>query len=154
MLLEAEGGTKRMDKRREEQLNETLKLFYFAYRTFTKEPDRLLEQHGIQRLHHRILFFVAREPKISVHELLSILKVTKQAIHAPMRQLMEMGYITSEPATYDRRVRELCLTEKGENLEIQLSNVQRAKMNEIFEQLGGNSEESWKKVMEKIIETE
>ncbi|HLR23182.1 MAG TPA: MarR family transcriptional regulator [Pseudogracilibacillus sp.] len=143
-----------MNEKREEQLNETLMLFYFAYRTFTKEPDRILEQHGIQRLHHRILFFVARKPKISVHELLATLEVTKQALHAPMRQLIEMGYITSEPATHDRRVRELCLTEKGENLEKQLSNVQRGKMNEIFETLGTESEESWKKVMKKIIDYE
>lgn len=143
-----------MNEKREEQLNETLMLFYFAYRTFTKEPDRILEQHGIQRLHHRILFFVARKPKISVHELLATLEVTKQALHAPMRQLIEMGYITSEPATHDRRVRELCLTEKGENLEKQLSNVQRGKMNEIFEMLGTESEESWKKVMKKIIDYE
>src|SRR5699024_1465570 len=144
----------RMNEKREEQLNETLMLFYFAYRTFTKEPDRILEQHGIQRLHHRILFFVARKPKISVHELLATLEVTKQALHAPMRKLIEMGYITSEPATHDRRVRELCLTEKGENLEKQLSNVQRGKMNEIFETLGTESEESWKKVMKKIIDYE
>lgn len=143
-----------MNEKREEQLNETLMLFYFAYRTFTKEPDRILEQHGIQRLHHRILFFVARKPEISVHELLATLEVTKQALHAPMRQLIEMGYITSEPATHDRRVRELCLTEKGENLEKQLSNVQRGKMNEIFETLGTESEESWKKVMKKIIDYE
>ena len=143
-----------MNEKREEQLNETLMLFYFAYRTFTKEPDRILEQHGIQRLHHRILFFVARKPEISVHELLATLEVTKQALHAPMRQLIEMGYITSEPATHDRRVRELCLTEKGENLEKQVSNVQRGKMNEIFETLGTESEESWKKVMKKIIDYE
>ncbi|RYG71487.1 MarR family transcriptional regulator [Lentibacillus lipolyticus] len=141
-----------MDKKREEQLNETLMLFYFAYRTFTKEPDRILEQHGIHRLHHRILFFVARKPNISVHELLKTLEVTKQALHAPMRQLIEMGYINSEPAEYDRRVRELRLTEKGEKLEMQLSNVQRGKMNAIFEEMGPDSEETWKKVMKNIID--
>ncbi|APC47695.1 MarR family winged helix-turn-helix transcriptional regulator [Virgibacillus halodenitrificans] len=143
-----------MDKKREEQLNETLMLFYFAYRTFTNEPDRILEEHGIQRLHHRILFFVARTPNISVHELLKTLEVSKQALHAPMRQLIEMGYITSEPAEYDRRVRELCLTEKGQKLERQLSNVQRGKMNAIFETMGPDSEETWKQVMKKIIDNE
>src|SRR5699024_3645628 len=109
---------------------------------------------GIHRLHHRILFFVARKPEISVHELLATLEVTKQALHAPMRRLIEMGYITSEPATHDRRVRELCLTEKGENLEKQLSNVQGYIMNEIFKKLGKESDQSWKKVMKKIIDYE
>lgn len=140
-----------MNEVREEQLNEVLKLFYFAYRTFTKEPDRILEEHGIQRLHHRILFFVAREPNIRVHALLQMLEVTKQALHAPMRQLIEMGYVSSEPATDDRRARELRLTTKGETLEKQLSDGQREKMDEIFRTLGAKSEESWKDVMEKII---
>src|SRR5699024_11310185 len=114
-----------MNEKREEQLNETLMLFYFAYRTFTKEPDRILQQHGSHRLHHRILFFVARKPEISVHELLATLEVTKQALHAPMRQLSEMGYITSETATHDRRDREVCLTEKREKREKTLRNVKK-----------------------------
>lgn len=143
-----------MDKKREEQLNDTLMLFYFAYRTFTKEPDRILEQHGIQRLHHRILYFVARKTNISVRELLETLKITKQALHAPMRQLIEMGYIKSEPAEYDRRVRELHLTDKGQKLEMQLSDVQRGKMDAIFNEVGPKSEETWKEVMKKIIDND
>ncbi|WP_026678949.1 MarR family winged helix-turn-helix transcriptional regulator [Fictibacillus gelatini] len=143
-----------MEKNREEQLNEILVLFYFAYRTFTKEPDRILEQHGIQRVHHRILFFIARKPGLSVNELLATLEVSKQALHAPMRQLIEMGYIKSEPAEYDRRVRELRLTEKGEKLEKQLSNVQRKKMDAIFKEAGVKNEEVWKEIMKKIIENE
>ncbi|MBM7644466.1 DNA-binding MarR family transcriptional regulator [Scopulibacillus daqui] len=143
-----------MDKKREEQLNEILALFYFAYRTFTKEPDRILEQHGIQRVHHRILFFVARNQGLSVNELLKTLEISKQALHTPMRQLIEMGYIKSEPAKYDRRVRELRLTEKGQKLESQLSNVQRSKMNEIFKEVGSKNEEVWKEIMKKIIDNE
>ncbi|ARF70141.1 hypothetical protein B7C51_23300 [Paenibacillus larvae subsp. pulvifaciens] len=50
---------------------------------------------------------------MSVNALLKTLEVTKQALHAPMKQLTEMGYIISEPSASDRRVRELYLTEKG-----------------------------------------
>lgn len=71
-----------------------------------------------------------------------------------MRQLIEMGYIKSEPAKYDRRVRELRLTEKGQKLESQLSNVQRSKMNEIFKEVGSKNEEVWKEIMKKIIDNE
>jgi DNA-binding MarR family transcriptional regulator len=143
-----------MDKKREEQLNDIHVLFYFAYRAFIKEPDRILEKHGIQRVHHRILFFIARKPGLSVNELLTSLEVTKQAINAPMRQLIEMGFIISKPAEYDRRVRELYLTEKGQNLERQLSGVQRSKLNPIFKEVGSKNEEIWKEIMKKIIDSE
>src|SRR5699024_12534780 len=126
----------RMNENRQDLLIETFMLFYFAYRTFTKETDRILDQHGIQRLHHRILFFVDRNPKISVHDLLSTLEVTKQALHAPMRQLIDTGYITSEPSTHDRRVQELYLTEQLVNFEKQLSHLQLGKTNYIYVQLG------------------
>jgi DNA-binding MarR family transcriptional regulator len=139
-----------MNKAREEQLNEVLALFYFAYRKFTVKPDRIMEKHGIQRVHHRILYFIARQPGISVNALLKTLEVTKQALHAPMKQLTEMGYITSEPSASDRRVRELYLTEKGKKLEKKLSDVQRKKMEAVFQKLGWDHEIVWREVMEEI----
>ncbi|WP_374049693.1 hypothetical protein [Paenibacillus larvae] len=47
-----------------------------------------------------------------------------------------MGYIISEPSASDRRVRELYLTEKGKKLEKKLSDVQRKKMEAVFQKLG------------------
>ena len=38
-------------------LDDLLVLFYYGYKTFTSEPDRILEKYKIQRTHHRILFF-------------------------------------------------------------------------------------------------
>ena len=45
---------------------------------------------ALARVHHRILFFVALHPGLSVKDLLACLGVTKQAINIPLRQLMEM----------------------------------------------------------------
>ena len=45
-----------MTQHKEEQMNEALALFYFAYKTFTEKPDEIIKEYGIQRVHHRILF--------------------------------------------------------------------------------------------------
>ncbi|AQZ48459.1 hypothetical protein B5S25_19585 [Paenibacillus larvae subsp. pulvifaciens] len=87
---------------------------------------------------------------MSVNALLKTLEVTKQALHAPMKQLTEMGYIISEPSASDRRVRELYLTEKGKKLEKKLSDVQRKKMEAVFQKLGWDHEIVWREVMEEI----
>ena len=71
-----------MTQHKEEQMNEALALFYFAYKTFTEKPDEIIKEYGIQRVHHRILFFIARFPGISVNELLSLLEISKQALHS------------------------------------------------------------------------
>lgn len=101
-----------MTQHKEEQMNEALALFYFAYKTFTEKPDEIIKEYGIQRVHHRILFFIARFPGLSVNELLSLLEISKQALHGPLRQLVEKGLIESNEATHDRRVKQLSFNRK------------------------------------------
>ncbi|MEY4578734.1 MAG: hypothetical protein RL701_3437, partial [Pseudomonadota bacterium] len=124
-----------VDSSRETELNQALELFYFGFRSFTQKPDRLLEARGLQRVHHRILYFVGRNPDLNVGTLLDILAVSKQALHAPVRQLVEMGLVESRSAAIDRRQRLLRLTTEGERLERALSGAQRKKLASVFEAL-------------------
>jgi DNA-binding MarR family transcriptional regulator len=134
----------------EKHLDEILTLFYFAYKTFTEEPDQILSKYGIQRMHHRIIFFVARFPGLSINELLKLLEISKQALHGPLRNLIEKGLIISNPSKQDLRVKQLTLTKEGEELEKELSRVQKNKMENIFSELGEEHRSSWIKVMEKL----
>ncbi|MCQ2010418.1 MAG: MarR family winged helix-turn-helix transcriptional regulator [Sporolactobacillus sp.] len=122
-------------------------LFYFGYRTFTEKPDQIIEKYGIQRVHHRILYFIAQVPGITVNDLLSILEVSKQALNAPLRVLSEKNLITMVQADYDKRYKLLYLTEQGKQLESKLSHVQREQMKTIFNSLGPNYQEAWIDVM-------
>lgn len=124
-----------MTQHKEEQMNQALALFYFAYKTFTEKPDEIIKEYGIQRVHHRILFFIARFPGLSINELLSLLEISKQALHGPLRQLLEKGLIESKEAEHDRRVKQLVLTTEGAELERKLSDVQREQMSSIFQNL-------------------
>ncbi|GAY78956.1 transcriptional regulator, MarR family [Sporolactobacillus inulinus] len=131
----------------EQQLNKVLMLFYFGYRTFTEKPDQIIEKYGIQRVHHRILYFIAQVPGITVNDLLSILEVTKQALNAPLRLLSEKNLIKMVQADYDKRYKLLYLTEQGKQLESKLSHVQREQMKTIFDSLGSNHQKAWIDVM-------
>uniref|UniRef100_UPI001F55C3F4 MarR family winged helix-turn-helix transcriptional regulator n=1 Tax=Pseudomonas aeruginosa TaxID=287 RepID=UPI001F55C3F4 len=57
-----------------------MEAFFFAYQAFTTKPDEMLARRGLGRVHHRVLFFIARYPGLSVKELLALLGVTKQAL--------------------------------------------------------------------------
>ena len=37
----------------DEQLRQGIEAMFFAYRGFTADPDRILEEHGYGRAHHR-----------------------------------------------------------------------------------------------------
>lgn len=141
---------KPLDPSRVDQLNRALELFHFAYRSFTAGPDRILDGRGLQRVHHRILYFVGRHPDLPVNGLLGILGVTKQALHAPLRQLLEMRLVDNQPDPLDRRVRRLRLTSEGARLETQLSGQQRKSLEAIFRRCGAGAEQSWREVMAEI----
>ncbi len=132
---------------RETELNQALELFHFAFRSFTAKPDQLLEVRGLQRVHHRILYFVGRNPGIRVSGLLSILGVSKQALHAPLRQLQAMSLIQDSPDATDKRGKCLTLTAEGSKLEAALSGAQRKLLATVFEQAGVDSESAWRLVM-------
>ncbi|MGI2756933.1 MarR family winged helix-turn-helix transcriptional regulator [Bacillus cytotoxicus] len=139
-----------MTDHKEELMNQALALFYFAYKTFTEKPDEIIKEYGIQRVHHRILFFIARFPELSINELLSLLEISKQALHGPIRQLLEKGLIESNEAEHDRRVKQLVLTQAGAELEKKLSDVQREQMGHIFTTFGEKCEENWHQVMNEL----
>lgn len=132
---------------RQEQLRLAIEQFYFGYRAFTALPDRILAQRGLGRVHHRILYFVGRRPGMSVNDLLAALSVSKQALHAPLRQLIEMRLVAMTTAAHDRRVRELALTPEGAALEAQLSGPQMQQLQSVFVEVGPAGEAGWHQVM-------
>jgi DNA-binding MarR family transcriptional regulator len=127
-------------------------LFYFAYRAFTCRPDRVLEQRGLGRVHHRILYFVARNPSITVNTLLGTLKVSKQALNAPLRQLIEMQLVAVAAVPHDRRLKQLSLTGEGKKLERLLTATQEKQLNAAFAAAGEDAAKCWHRVMLEIAE--
>ncbi|MEL6170380.1 MAG: MarR family transcriptional regulator, partial [Pseudomonadota bacterium] len=60
----------------DEQLRKGIEAMFFAYRGFTADPDRILEDHAYGRAHHRAVHFINRFPGTTVNNLLAILGVT------------------------------------------------------------------------------
>jgi len=106
------------------ELFEFVELFFFAYRDFVGDPDRILEQFGFGRAHHRVIHFVGRNPGIRVANLLGILKITKQSLGPILRDLVDAGHLVQQISPSDGRKRLLYPTEKGRNLSVELSERQ------------------------------
>jgi len=137
---------------REAELNQALEALFYAFNAIVARPDALLAEQGLSRVHHRILYFVGRNPGLSVNDLLGILKVSKQSLNGPMRQLNELGYIQADADGQDRRIRRLSLTPAGQALEAALSGDQRARFARVFSQVGADDEQAWRRVMARLAE--
>ena len=143
-----------VDQTPRDPLFEAIEALYFGYRGFTDRPDRILERRGLGRVHHRILYFVGRNPDISVRGLLAILAVSKQALNAPLRQLVEMHLIAVLPSALDRRVKQLRLTEDGDRLEAELTNTQMRLLQSAFDKAGKDAQGGWLRVMAELAAVE
>jgi DNA-binding MarR family transcriptional regulator len=135
----------------EAQLRQAIEYLYYAYRSFTERPDKILEKRGLGRVHHRILYFVGRHPGTTVNALLATLQVSKQALNAPLRQLLAMQLISAVPAQHDGRVRHLSLSRSGSKLEAQLSGTQMAQLRQAFDAAGPEARAAWELVMRRVI---
>ncbi len=98
-----------------------IELFFFAYRDFTADPDRILQNLGYGRAHHRALYFVNRKPGMTVADLLGILGITKQSLSRVLRQLIDSRHIAQVEGQSDRRQRLLYPTPAGRELILELS---------------------------------
>lgn len=139
-----------IDQNRQDPLREAIELLYFGYRAFTDRADRILGSRGLGRVHHRVLYFVGRNPDISVQGLLAILGVSKQALNAPLRRLMEMDLVAMRDAPQDRRVRRLRLTGAGRRLEGRLTGTQMRHLLGVFDDAGATAQDGWTKVMRRL----
>jgi DNA-binding MarR family transcriptional regulator len=127
-------------------------LMFFAYRDFTGAADAILEELGLGRAHHRAMHFIGRHPGITVSELLSILRITKQSLARVLNELVDRGYAAQTPGLGDRRQRLLRLTGAGEALEQRLFGRQKARLAEAFHAAGPDALAGFRLVMRGIMD--
>ncbi len=113
-----------------------IELFFFAYRDFVGDPDRILADYGFGRAHHRVLHFVQRRPGMTIAELLDILQITKQSLNRVLKELVETGFVEQRPGTRDKRQRKLHATEAGRELAIRLAELQARRIGRALEAAG------------------
>jgi DNA-binding MarR family transcriptional regulator len=113
-----------------------IELFYFAYRDFVGDADRILEVFGFGRAHHRVLHFVSRQPGLTIAALLDILRITKQSLNRVLKELIAKGFIDARAGEIDRRQRQLYVTQEGQSLALDLSLAQTRRFDRAMDELG------------------
>ncbi|MGB5870159.1 MAG: MarR family transcriptional regulator [Albidovulum sp.] len=138
----------------DEQLRKGIEAMFFAYRAFTSDPDRILENYEYGRAHHRAIHFINRTPGLTVNSLLAMLGVTKQSLNRVLRALIEDGLVESRVGRRDKRERQLYLTERGSTLERELSDAQRSRMRSAYRAAGPAAVAGFRQVLEAMMDPE
>ena len=135
----------------ETEIRKAIELIFFSYRDFTAGPDKILEKINFGRAHHRVIYFVGKQKKITIKELLSILQITKQSLSRVLNQLVKEKFIFVSTGI-DKRTKNLSLTKKGEDLEKELSTIQINKIRNVLKQFNEKDINGFKKILYAMIE--
>jgi DNA-binding MarR family transcriptional regulator len=129
-----------------------IELFFFAYRDFVSDPDRILAEFEFGRAHHRVLHFVDRHPGLTIADLLDILRITKQSLNRVLKELIEKGFIESRTGTADRRQRHLHTSPKGQALARQLASLQTRRIMRALGTIGPDCQDTIRRYLLAMID--
>ena len=135
----------------DKEIRKIIELFFFSYRDFTAGPDQILEKLNFGRAHHRVIYFVGKKDKITIKELLGVLKITKQSLSRVLNQLVKEGFIVVSTGL-DKRTKNLSLTSSGLSLENELSTIQIQKIKKVINNFNQEDIDGFKKILYEMIE--
>ena len=135
----------------DKEIRKIIELMFFSYRDFTAGPDKILEKINFGRAHHRVIYFVGKKNNLTIKELLSILKITKQSLSRVLNQLVKEKYIILSTGE-DKRTKKLSLSKKGQDLEKKLSDIQITKIYNVIKKFEEIDINGFKKVLFEMID--
>ena len=136
---------------REEEVRRGVELLYFGYTRLTRSIDEGLALEGLGRAHHRALYFIARQPDLTVSALLKILGITKQSLGRVLNDLSARGLVENRAGISDRRQKLLRLTAEGLKFESQLFEALRNGMSSAYAAAGQESITGFWRVLEGLV---
>jgi DNA-binding MarR family transcriptional regulator len=131
----------------DEALKQALDLLFVAARDVSGKSAAVLSEAGLGRAHARALHFIARNPGLSVAELLGFLKITKQSLNRVLNDLLKNGFVERKTGMQDRRTRRLQLTPAGKVLADAVWSAQRPLIAAAFKAAGQDAVNGYRKVL-------
>ena len=139
---------------REPEIRRGVELLYFGYAHMTRSADTLLGEHGLGRAHQRALYFIARQPGLTVGDLLRLLAITKQSLSRVLTELTARGLVSTTAGEADRRQKLLRLTGTGAALEAELFDRLRERLSDAYGRAGQEAVTGFWQVLEGLIPPE
>jgi DNA-binding MarR family transcriptional regulator len=135
------------DLKKLDPLDDALELMFFGWSGLIRKAEVYFASIGLTRTHRRILYIIARHEGVTIGNIQLILGISKQALHRPMKQLLEEKFVVAIRNPKSHRFKMLHLTPKGRKAEAKASSHERRIMNKAFMQVGNSSRKAWSEIM-------
>ena len=101
---------------KDDELKQFIEKIFLTYRETFSDAKDILEKHKIGIAHHKVLHLISLYNGITISELLSKFKVTKQSLNRVLNDLIKIKAIKFEKDTKDTRLKHVFLSDQGEEI--------------------------------------
>ena len=136
---------------KDDQIKDFIEQLFYAYRETYSDPKEILKKYSFGTAHHKAIHLIERHEGLTVSELLSKLKITKQSLNRILRDLINSKAILLKKGEIDSRHRQIFLNEKGKKLSEEIFSEQKKRIYNAFKNSDSDSVIKFKNVLKKII---
>ena len=132
------------------QLKDLIEKLFISYRESFGDAKNALDKYSIGIAHHKVLHLLSMYVGITISEMLTKLKITKQSLNRVLKDLIKMETIFFKKNQQDTRVKHILLNDKGKKIFEEIFIVQKKRIHNAF--LNSTSEEvlNFDNVLQKI----
>ncbi|MFL2896122.1 MAG: MarR family winged helix-turn-helix transcriptional regulator [Candidatus Pelagibacter sp.] len=136
---------------KDEQLKQLIEKIFVSYRETFSDSKKILDKYSIGIAHHKVIHLIAQYEGITISQLLTKLKVTKQSLNRVVKDLVKLQIISFKKNQIDTRVKHVYLNDKGLKLFDEIFSTQKKRIYKAL--LNSNSKEvlNFNNVLKKII---
>ena len=101
---------------KDDQIKDFIEQIFYAYRETYSDPKKILKKHSFGTAHHKAIHLIEKYNGLTISDLLSKLKITKQSLNRVLKDLIKNKLIILKKGEIDSRQRQIFLNEKGKKL--------------------------------------
>ena len=136
---------------KDDQIKEFIEQIFYVYRDTYSDPRKILKKHSFGAAHHRAIHLIERHEGLTVSDLLSKLKITKQSLNRVLRDLIKNNTILLKKGEVDSRQRKIFLNEKGKKIFEEIFIEQKKRIYNALKNSDSDSVIKFKSILNKII---
>ena len=135
---------------KDDQLKQLIEKIFTSYRESFADAKKVLDKYSIGIAHHKVLHLLSMYEGITISEMLSRLKITKQSLNRVLKDLIKMETIFFQKNQQDSRIKHIFLNNKGKKIFEEIFTIQKKRIHSAF--LDSTSEEvlNFDNVLQKI----
>ena len=136
---------------KDDQIKDFIEQIFYAYRETYSDPKKILKKHSFGTAHHKAIHLIEKYNGLTISDLLSKLKITKQSLNRVLKDLIKLNAIKFKKDNKDSRLKHIHLSENGEKIFNEIFTVQKKRIYKAL--LNSTSEEVlfFNNVIKKII---